>query len=554
MPEGGTSNGGSMHVRIRRTGALATAAVVLATGIATGTVQPASAAASWPSTVLAAPLKSLANPTSLAYAGGHLFATDILASKVQVYDETGALVRTISPIANARSAVVSPDGSHLYVAGYSSIVEIDTTTLLGTGSWQVAPCVQGLAVTPTAVYYGYGFGCDGMPLGGLNHIDLTTRTVHDPTTPDVADLERDGVRLAYADGTLWALEYHGNLRAWDHSGQTLSNPRTTSVGVYGGLVMSAHDSRLALSGGGKATIYSASDLSVIRTWTPPGQTIWSAAFSPDGSTLVAAGYGSLGFMAWDTTTGDPVFTTAAPGGAAIYSEPTDTAVVWNTAGTAVYTLFRQSGSNTDHALVATGLQAPAAQTLALTVKAPATYGAYTSLYLKGRPGATVRLTLSSNSTTVVRTLTLSATGRAILTLKLLTNFRVSAATAATLAFTGKSVSAKSFVVPSRMTVVSSPGYKTVNGVTYYHRVGDAKHRIRLEPAVGVRNVTVTAWKWSGGRWVKVTNQAFPTSTAGGLMITFVSVSPRTRYRLTFAFVGDWRNGRSSAVTKPFMIA
>lgn len=528
-------------------------ALALAAGTLTGTAQPAAAAASWPATVLAAPVESLSRPGGLAAAGGRLFATDLLAGRVRAYDEKGALLATISSISQAGSIVASADGTRLYVAGENTIREIDTTTLKATATWTVASCVDDLTVTPTAVYYTYG--CYGDSTGGLNHIDLTSGTVHDLAAPDVAGVSTSAANLAYAAGTLWMLEWDGTLTAWDQAGVTLSNERSTSIGPNGDYPISAHDSRLVVAGlDGAARIYSAADLSVIRTFAPPGVGIRSATFSADGTQLVAAVYGPYGFMAWDASTGSALFTTSAPGGAAQDSEPVGTPVVWNAAGTGVVALFQHAGSNTEHALVATGLQAPAAQTLTLTVKAPATYGAFTTFYLKGRPGAPVRLAVSSNSTTVVTTLRLSDTGRAIITRKLLVNFRVSAATPASLEFTPAAAAPQSFVVPSRMTVVSAAGYKTVNGVTYYHRVGDAKHRIRIEPVVGVRTVTVTAWKWSGGRWVKVTSKAFYTSSTGGLMITFVSVVRGARYRLTFSFAGDARNGRSSAVTKPFVIA
>lgn len=555
-PAGAFERGTTMHVRIRRAAVVLAVAAALAAGTLTSTAAPASAAASWPTTVLAAPLKSLARPQGLASAGGRLFATDFLAGRVRVYSEAGSLITSITGITAPDALASSADGTRLYVSGYigssSTISEISTATLKITATWTVAPCVEDLTVAPSAVYYSYG--CIGDITGGLNHVDLTTREAHDVASPDVPDVSTSSADLAYADGTLWLLEWGGALRAWTVDGVALIDGRSAATGVVGGSSMSAHGSRLAMRGpNGVARIVSATDLSVVRTFSVPGTSIVSMAFSPDGATLVAAVYGPHGFMAWDAGSGSALFTTGIPGGLPDPVEPYGQDVVWNAAGTAVLTLSQYAGSNTEHSLIATGLTAPAAQTLSLTVKAPATYGAYSTFYLKGRPGAPVRLAVSSNGTTTVTTLTLSGTGRAIITRKLLMNYRVSAATPATLEYTPASGVPKSVVVPSRLTVVSSAGYKTVNGVTYYHRIGDAKHRIRLEPAAS-RSINATAWKWSGGRWVKLASQAFGTSTSGTLILTFVSAAPGTRYRLTYSFAGDARNGKSSAVGKPFVIA
>ena len=181
-----------MNVWIRR--AAVGVALALAAGTLSGTAQPASAAASWPATVLAAPVESLSHPGGLAAAGGRLFATDILAGKVRAYDEKGALLATISSISQAGPIVASADGTRLYVAGESTIREIDTTTLKATATWTVSSCVDDLAVTPTAVYYTYG--CYGDSTGGLNHIDLAAGAVHDLAAPDVA-----GVSTRLATGT-----------------------------------------------------------------------------------------------------------------------------------------------------------------------------------------------------------------------------------------------------------------------------------------------------------------------------------------------------------------
>jgi hypothetical protein len=547
VPEGGTSNGGSMHVRIRRTASLV--ALALAAGFVSavgGTAAPAAAAASWPTMVLSQALPGVSRPTTITAAGGRIFVTEITSASVRVFTAGGAPVGSIAGINVATAAVASADGSLLYIGSDDGFIRVvDTASLAVTATWPTSVCgMHSLVLLGTALYFTYG--CQGDIVGGLNHVDVTTGTVHDPSAPD-AITNANGTRLAYDASTLWAYEWDGTLHAWTVAGGQLTDHRSVTGLGYAEPSLSAHGSTLVVASG-QVRFFSAADLSLQRTLTVASSSVFAASFSPDGSVLVGALWGPRMFVAWDPSTGAEVFSTAA--NPAISWEPAPFDPAWSPDGAG---LFALASTGTEYALVATPLTAPAAQPLTLTVAAPAAYGRTSTFFLKGRPGARVTLRVASNATTSTRVVTLSETGRAIVSSRILTTYRVSASTPATFEQTATAVAARTFVVPSAMTVASARSYKVVNGVSFYHRVTDAKHGIHLVPAYGARIVSSTAWKRSGGRWIKVVSNQFSTSSTGSLALYLGTAKPGVTYRFTFRFAGDYRNGPSSGATKPFRI-
>lgn len=271
-------------------GRMRAAAVAVVGGIALALAAPLAATADTVVGTIAAPAtSSVSSAAVLSPDGSHLYVSDSAAGTVSVVDTaTSAVVGTMS-VANAAGLAVSPDGSRLYVvaSGANSLLVVDTATNAVVASVPVGGSPWAVAVSPDGAR-AYVTSQNGVGTSPLTVVDTATNSV--VTIMPVAIGPRsiiaspDGTRLYVAHGSPTS----HNISVIDTTTNTVA--ATIPVGVFANAV-----NGFAISADG-STLYAASSgadfVRVIDTATdtitatiPAGDGAYGVALTPDGTRL-----------------------------------------------------------------------------------------------------------------------------------------------------------------------------------------------------------------------------------------------------------------------------
>ncbi|MYZ50261.1 c-type cytochrome [Propylenella binzhouense] len=187
---------------------------------------------------------------------------------------------------------VSPDGATLASAAWDGTVRLWP---LGGGAPRV---LRGHDGNVNAV----AFLADGTPASA--GYDLTVRFWKPPDfAPETVTLPSPiNTLVALGGDRLAAGSADGRVRLLDRTGRVLADAEVSPTPVIA-LAASPDGTMLAAAGlRGAIALLDGSTLATIRTLVGPGLPIWSAAFSPDGGTLLTGGADRV-IRAWDVATG-----------------------------------------------------------------------------------------------------------------------------------------------------------------------------------------------------------------------------------------------------------
>jgi hypothetical protein len=229
-------------------------------------------------------------------------------------------------------------------------------------------------------------------------------------------------------------------------------------------------------------------------------------------------------------------------------------VAFNEAGTIAYTLAStyQSG----YYIVATSVGAPSSRTVSVSAAGPTRYGLPTRFTVRGTPGATARLTITSwNANDITVTVPIGATGSATYSRVMTHHGTATAQVAGDLTHSGYVSGTSSYRVPSAMSVVQSKPLKTVRGVLVYKKAKAAKQMVTLRPGDSARAVVVTLYRQKKGRtaWVRVQSGTLITDGYGRVYTYMAAMVRGYSYRVSYYFRGDSGNTGSGVTTKPFRL-
>jgi YVTN family beta-propeller protein len=536
------------------------AALVVSTALAAGVLgaAPVSAGGSQPYLPPAYEMTGETAPNSIAAVGGHLFVAD--SNAVAVYAENGTFVKSISGVFGARAVVAAPDGSAVYVAESTSgqIAVIDPALLAKAAEIPIKPCEVGdLALVGQFLYYSYSCGSSGE----INHVDLATGDAQDLASPDVTGM---GVapRLTADGERLIALDQDGSLSSWavDAGTGALGDKRTGDAGFQTWGDIAAGQGRLAITtmSGYKFQMFNASTLAKIADLPAAAYPV-SVGIAPDGTIVGSTNFGNdnlnqtNSFWFYDPATADLLRTSPQPGGWGEYTEIPG-GVAFNEAGTVVYTLAStyQSG----YYIVASSVKAPSSRTVSVSAAGPTRYGLPTRFTVRGTPGSTARLTITSwNANDITVTVPIGATGSATYSRVMTHHGSVSAQVGGDLSHSGYASGTASFRVPSAMSVVQSKPLKTVRGILVYKKAKAAKQLVTLRPGDSARGVVVTLYRQKKGKaaWVRVQTGTLYTDGYGRVYTYMAAMVRGYTYRVAYVFRGDSGNTGSGVTTKPFRL-
>ncbi len=194
---------------------------------------------------------------------------------------------------------VSPDGTTLASASWDHTARL--WPLTGGAPRMIeghAQNVNGVAFTPDGrglVTAGYDATLRIWPLAGPDAPVVTTL----PTPLNTVAIAPDGeIVTAGADGKVYVLSGAGELK-----GEVEAGPTPVIAAAISG------DGKLVAAAGvrGSVAIIDRATRTLERTLVGPGLPVWSAAFFPDGRTLLTGGTDRM-IRRWDAVTGEPLGT------------------------------------------------------------------------------------------------------------------------------------------------------------------------------------------------------------------------------------------------------
>jgi hypothetical protein len=526
--------------------------VALAAGFALAPMTGATAAV----TAAARPANGLKLP--LASAGamldikGQLWVSDPDRNRVDVFSSTGRLLHGITDLPGARGLLESSDGSTVEVAesDASAVSEVSTSTYTTIGSWTTDGCPSSLAWVNG--FLAYSFGCDA----GADTSGVATIATPSSTPTEIINSEYSAPQLA-GYGTTLAV------------------------------------SRLGLTPGSVVTYTIADDGTATQLASFEPETGANVAFSPTGTSLLAADYTKSGAVAYSPTTGTQQIAYPGTGATTAVAESPDghyiatgfsnysatvnlvntssDSTVWSrllteppNSGTTYAGLLPNTLTFSANSAEVFGLASfqgltgvylfasdlhPSATHISVTV-AKVAAGRKLPVKVSGTPGTHVTLTATVAGTTTPRTvksLTLPSSGHAKLTFASKFSGKLVATIAGDAAHLPSTAHAN-YTVGSHSVAKVLGGHKS-HGVTYYTQLSQVQVLLTTTPKSDTE-YSATTQAFRNGHWA-----SFPKLTGnesngrGG--VYFSSMNTNVRYRVKFSVPNSSFNRGSHATSGVF---
>jgi cytochrome c len=191
---------------------------------------------------------------------------------------------------------VSPDGSSLASASWDHSVRL----------WSLSDGTQRVLEGHSQNVNGVAFAVDGQSLVSVGY-DLTLRIWRLPDgASEVITLPSPLNAVAVApDGEIVTAAADGKVRMLRPDGKQSGEVQAGPTPIVA-LAISRDGALIAAAGiGGTVAIIDRKARSVLRTLVGPGLPVWSAAFLPDGETLLTGGADGK-IRRWNARTGDPI--------------------------------------------------------------------------------------------------------------------------------------------------------------------------------------------------------------------------------------------------------
>ncbi|PIT04131.1 hypothetical protein TSA1_27700 [Bradyrhizobium nitroreducens] len=191
---------------------------------------------------------------------------------------------------------VSPDGSMLASASWDHTVRL----------WSLPEGTQSVLEGHSQNVNGVAFAADGRSVVSVGY-DLTLRIWSLPAgAPEVVTMPSPLNAVAVEpDGEIVTGAADGKVRMLTSDGAPIGEVQAAPTPIVA-LASSRDGALIAAAGiGGTVAIIDRKARSVLRTLVGPGLPVWSAAFLPDGETLLTAGADGK-IRRWNARTGNPI--------------------------------------------------------------------------------------------------------------------------------------------------------------------------------------------------------------------------------------------------------
>lgn len=518
---------------------IAVGAVVLAVlGAGVGTIDPAGAATA-PAAVpyFAASETPLdVSGSRLTVAGSRLFVTDFAQDRVLVLDEQGNAISTITNQGGPATAVVSPDGSKVYLAleKANAISVLDVASASEVARIPVGPCPSSLAWSSDRLFYSYG--CD-YKNPGVASVDPAAPAAPVPALTGFQwppRLAGTGNTLLVTGGTSVPTVSSFTTAAGGSAAPVAVSPVSVGVTATSDLVVTPNGDRVLVGAESPDAVFALSlpDLSPLGSYPTPNQSrsmSTSIAVSPDGSRLlVGATDGGSSIRLFDTSSHNLIWQRyAGAEGRNYFSDGWLYAnrlvflggTAFSPDGSTVYALTQESNGRNPALFRSPVL--PSATGVSMELNAP-----------YGKP-ATAQATVGGGGTGVVQfwlrhDYEVQSLGSAPIVNGVATR-QINPREVGELeaVYTGDrshfpSASVRLPFKPATGLAIKMGGSgKSIRGgVTTYGSYSDIRVKIQLQPKTGGKPVYVTLWKWRKGKWRDQGYQQLKTDGTGAVKIQF----------------------------------